>query len=466
MRVVLVTHRYPPDGLAGVERYTQTLAAELVKAGDAVAVVTRRPLASPPQPETVREQLPDGTTVYRLAGGRVLLNRFLVHHERLEQLFEAALAEAAPDVVHFNHLKDLSPRFVEIARRRGAAVVISLHDFYFACPLVHLQKRGSGELCPGPDGGRNCADTCFAEEAHHPWIKSLLRGAGPALRWERRTTYFRQLLLTAERVISGSRYVASFFEQFAPGLGRLRVIPNGVADDEVGPVLGADTPQAGGALNLVYFGTVVPHKGPHVILEALRVAGLGPVTLAVLGPIPHQEYERELRRRAAEVPGLKFWLYGAFKRRELRYLLQDTDCVVVPSLVPEAGPLVPREALARGIPVAVARLGALPETVAEGENGLTFDPHRPGELAALLRRLAHEEGLLNRLRDGARRAPVVTVSGHAEAVRSAYREALEERALGRAAGGADDPELLSLHSALLDLGFGTADPTDGDVLIA
>lgn len=465
MRVCLVTHRYPPDGVAGVERYTQTLAAELVKAGDTVSIVTRRPLGSPPQPETVCEQLPDGTPVYRFAGGKVLLNRFLIHSERLEQLFEAVLAEAAPDVVHVNHLKELSPRFVELAHRRGAAVVLSLHDFYFACPMVHLQKRHTGELCAGPDGGRNCAATCFEEEGVDPWPEARLRGATPALRWGLRALYFRRLLAAAERVISGSQYVASFFEQFASGLARVRVIPNGVPEDEVGPVSVADRPRsAGRTLNLAYVGTVVPHKGPHVILEALRLAGLGPVTLAVLGPIPRREYTRELRERAAAVPGLKLWLYGPFRRNELPYLLSDIDCVIVPSLVPEAGPLVPREALARGIPVAVARLGALPETVAEGENGFTFDPNRPEELAAILKRLAQDANLLGHLRDGARGTPAVTVSGHAKAVRSVYREAVDERARNGAAHGANAAELGFLHAALLDLGFGAAPLGDGSVL--
>ena len=37
------------------------------------------------------------------------------------------------------------------------------HDFYFACHQVILRKP-SGELCGGPDGGRECGTTCFASE--------------------------------------------------------------------------------------------------------------------------------------------------------------------------------------------------------------------------------------------------------------------------------------------------------------
>src|SRR5437762_13923345 len=103
MRVLLVSHRYPPDGIAGVERVTQMLAAELAKAGDRVTIVTRRQAVSPPVPRVVREQLPDGITLYRFVGGEVALDRFLAHHERLEEAFVTAMIEAAPEVVHILH---------------------------------------------------------------------------------------------------------------------------------------------------------------------------------------------------------------------------------------------------------------------------------------------------------------------------------------------------------------------------
>src|SRR5262245_32253655 len=131
MRVLLVSHRFPPDELGGVEHYTHRLAVELVKAGDPVSVVTRKWAASGPEIRTRRERSPDGFTVHRFAGRKVHHELFLADSPRLEELFKAALLEANPEVVHFNHLLGLSPSFVEIAHRLRVAVVISLHDFYF-----------------------------------------------------------------------------------------------------------------------------------------------------------------------------------------------------------------------------------------------------------------------------------------------------------------------------------------------
>jgi glycosyltransferase involved in cell wall biosynthesis len=131
--------------------------------------------------------------------------------------------------------------------------------------------------------------------------------------------------------------------------------------------------------------------------------------------------------------------------------MQDTDCVVVPSLVPEAGPIVPREALAHGVPVLAARLGALPELIREGENGFTFDPNEPAELARLLSRLMRDERLRLRLRVGARTSPVTTVAEHARDVRTIYEKAIVEFSRDTV-NDVDGGEFKFLHGALIKLG--------------
>jgi glycosyltransferase involved in cell wall biosynthesis len=452
MRVMLVSHRFPPDDFGGVESYTQRLAADLVRAGDTVSVVTRRWGGGPPVPVTVRERLTDGSSLHRFLGGGprpdcLRLGNFLLYHEQLEHLFTAALLEEAPDVVHFNHLADLSPRFIEVARRLGVPVVLSLHDFYFACPRVHLQKP-SGELCDGPDGGRECAHTCFADQ-----------GDPAARRWGLRCAYFLRWLLMAQRVVCYSRYVASYFERYGADPARLRVVANGVSfDPSDRPAPPAATPRERGTLKLAYCGTVEPHKGPHVLLDALRVAALGAVDLVLIGQCSNRGYVRRLREQAVPIAGLKLRFYGAYRRTDLPCLLNDVDCVVVPSLVPEAGPIVPREALALGVPVLASRLGALPEVVADGENGLLFDPSRPGELAALLQRLARDDDLVRRLREGARRTRGGTAPEHAQRMRAIYHEAADELIRGGSARSADVAEVQFLHAALLEAGAGGAPP--------
>lgn len=443
MRVLLVSHRYPPDGIAGVERITQSLAAELTARGDEVSIVARRPSAEPVAPQTVRERLPDGTLLYRLSGGQVLLDRFLLHASETERLFEAVMVETAPEVVHFMHLMGLSPRIIQIARRHGAGIIASLQDFYFSCPLFLLRKP-SGELCSGPAGGTECANTCFADE----------RPDTP-LRWGLRTIYFRRLLLMADRLICPSEFVARHFAQFGADIARTRVIANGVSIRNLAHQRPRPSqPRERNELTLAFLGSVLPHKGPHVLLEALRLAGLRSVNVRIFGQTPDQAYVRQLLDRAALVPGLQLDMHGAYEPPQLPSLLCDVDCVIAPSQWPETFAIVAREAFAQGIPVVVSRLGGLPEAITEGRNGLSFEADRPEQLAIIVRRLAQDGSLLPTLREGARTTPVMDAEEHATAVRQVYEEAVESHLTEwEDSRGAVD-ELNFLHETLLATGFG------------
>jgi glycosyltransferase involved in cell wall biosynthesis len=450
---MLVSHRFPPDEIAGVERYTEALATELGMAGHAVSVLTRRPGEDPTTPHLLTEQLAENVSVYRLTGGAVDRARFLAHHERLEQLYESLLVEEVPDLVHINHVIDLSPHFIDVAYRLGIPVVLTLHDFYFACQRIILQKP-SGELCQGPQGGRECARTCFADEGEHA-----------ALRWGMRTAYFRRLLTMVEQVICPSHYVANYFTQFADHAARIQAIPNGVLLDP--PAIEPElllTPQQRGQLNLAYLGAVVPHKGIHVLLDALALAGLERAQVVVFGQVGDPAYARKLRAQAEHIPGLTLRFYGAYEPDDLPHLLYDVDSVVVPSTWPETFSLVTREAMVQGIPVLASRLGALTEAIQDGENGFTFDPQRPEELAGQLRQLVHDESLLPRLRVGARATKMMTMAQHAAAIADVYRQALEGSRQDVHPGALE--ETAFQRDALLHLGFGAHRIDQGLLVLA
>jgi len=447
VRVLLVAHRFSPDGFGGVERYTRTLAAELQGRGDQVAVLAGQQATTSALPMLVRERLPEGVPLYRIVGPPGSPARFLADNERLLQLFAGVMVEFGPDVVHVNHLWGLAPNLVTTAHRYGTAVVVSLHDFHFLCPLVHLQKR-SGEICGGPDGGRECAATCFRSE-----------GAQAPLRWGLRTAYFRRLLGTAHRVIAYSEYVASHFEQNGLAAERVRIIPNGVSFEPVQSVASpgetADSP-----MRLAFCGAVVRHKGVHLILDALDAARVGRADLLVIGATPEEGYVEEIRRQAAGIPGLSVELHGPYEPGEMPDLLKDTDYVIVPSLVPEAGPIVPREALALGIPTIVSSAGALPEAIRDGENGLVFPSERAGVLAGILRRLSRDPSLGRRLRQGARATTSATVAMHAAHVSAVYEEAIGAAESSILPEG-DSQELAVLLDSLKGLGFeGSGDAHD------
>src|SRR5262249_21317690 len=154
------------------------------------------------------------------------------------------------------------------------------------------------------------------------------------------------------------------------------------------------------------------------------------------------------RARAATIPGLRLHLYGGYDLAALPSLLDDVDCVVLASQVPESYSITTREALARGVPIVVARLGALPDAVREDENGSPCAPAGPGPLRVTLRRLAAAPALRPRLRRGALDTPRVTVADHTSIIRGVYDEAIEASLQHPGLSRGDAAELRFLDAAL------------------
>jgi glycosyltransferase involved in cell wall biosynthesis len=106
------------------------------------------------------------------------------------------------------------------------------------------------------------------------------------------------------------------------------------------------------------------------------------VGLDVIGTGPA---EADLRRRAAD-SDVRF--LGFLAGAKLHEAVAAARAVVVPSEWYENAPLAVLEAAALGKPLVVARIGGLPELVAEGRSGWTFEPKSVPALAERLRFVA------------------------------------------------------------------------------
>jgi glycosyltransferase involved in cell wall biosynthesis len=401
VRILFVSHGYPPHGVAGVERVTEQSATSLAARGHGVTVLTRRPSVMPPGLTLEDEGLRDGVRVVRVAGGNSTFGLYPGHEDKLDVVFARMLAEVLPDVVVIAHLLHQSPRYVELAHAWGIPVLLELHDFYAACPLAHLQ-RVSGERCGGPEGGRACATHCFAgqDEAH--------------ARWALRAVEFGQAVRDADAVLAPSRFVADYFTPMR-GEDRpaIHVVGNGVGLPHIGgPRQRRDDD---GVLELASVGVVVEHKGPHVVLDALRGAQLGPVRYTLFGQVV-PDYEQALRKVAADIPGLELRCYGSFRPGELPALLEPVDLAVVPSIVWETYSISAREALACGVPVIASRMGALPEGVRDGDNGRLCPAGDAGALGAILHELATDRSRIDALAAGIRPSDWMTVDDRTDAL--------------------------------------------------
>ena len=173
---------------------------------------------------------------------------------------------------------------------------------------------------------------------------------------------------------------------------------------------------------LLCLGRIDPRKGVDTAVRALAELP-AEATLAVVGA-GDDDHLRELRALADELGLANRVSFGRASREEVPRLYADAEALLFPVRWEEPWGLVPLEAMAVGRPVVATGTGGSGEYLRHEENCLLFERDRPDELAAAVRRLAGDEGLRERLREG----------GFATAARfseSAYNDAIA-RAVERA----------------------------------
>ncbi len=150
-------------------------------------------------------------------------------------------------------------------------------------------------------------------------------------------------------------------------------------------------------LTFGFFGSYAPHKGPHVLVEAM--AEVRGDCRAVLRGRSEDfvDYSTPLQAAAAKDP--RITLGAPFAREELAEALSEIDVLVVPSTWHENAPFVVLEARAAGLPVLASRFGGLTEVVQDGVDGELFAPGDSHDLAGRLQRLVDEPDRLQRYRD-------------------------------------------------------------------
>jgi glycosyltransferase involved in cell wall biosynthesis len=166
---------------------------------------------------------------------------------------------------------------------------------------------------------------------------------------------------------------------------KMRIKPNAALDPGMGRGAG------GYAL---FVGRLAPEKGIDVLLAAAR-SGLGiPLKIAGQGPLAE-------RVREAHAAGYVEY-FGPRNSEQLRGLMQNAACLLVPSLWYEGLPMVIPEAFGAGLPVVASEIGSLATLVEHEQTGLLVRAGDAGKLAAACRRLAADRPLLTRMRSLAR----------------------------------------------------------------
>ncbi len=144
-----------------------------------------------------------------------------------------------------------------------------------------------------------------------------------------------------------------------------------------------------------YIGSLVRHKGVHVLIRAFNDLDPERACLRIYGLTDEFVDYVGLLRSLVRSPSVEFC--GRFENREIARILSETDVLVVPSIWYENSPITIHEAFLAQVPVITSRFGGMADLVEDGVNGLLFEVGNAEDLRRCLQAFLDDPDLAIRL---------------------------------------------------------------------
>ncbi len=188
---------------------------------------------------------------------------------------------------------------------------------------------------------------------------------------------YQLALLGADRIIALSPFQKRVFVQNGLPPERIDVIRHGLDLKDLGSASVAGKASDADRRRCIGFaGSLVPHKGAHVLLQALARSPALDVQCRIHAPLPDgNRYVDSVKELASRDPRVR--LMGGFEPAEAGRVLCELDLLAAPALWHENEPLLVKAALHLGVPILASRIGSLAEMITEGRNGWLAPPDDP-----------------------------------------------------------------------------------------
>jgi len=447
MKILQVSHGLPPRENAGVELYTFYLSKALVQLEHQVHIFCREENPNKEEFSSSKEEV-DELAVTRVVNNltKVWNPRTFYDNHFFDRTFSQTLKEERPDIVHFQHFIALSAHLLQMAKEEGSQVVLTLHDYFILCHRIQLLKKDY-QRCPGPLYGLECA-TCLDMVSSPKDVRTKLILnlkdflPVPFIKWTKRFfippryldqegyevfhryRFMYEMLKIPEIILTPSQYVKDLFLKYYPFIGsKTFVLPLGMFPEESGVELPRSSKPLNHQIRFCYFGNILPPKGLHILLDAFKMLPKGKAVLTLYGSRNRwtETYYDQLKKQA---DGFPVDFRGPFKRESLAKALADQDVVVLPSIWPETFSIMIREANMIGLPVIGSRIGAIPEAIQDGVNGLLFEPGNRDDLRRCMLRFIEKPSLIQIMTS--RMPKVKSMEEHASELVEIYNRLIEK----------------------------------------
>lgn len=420
MRIVQVTFGFPPYQIGGTVHLSHLLSVGLARRKNVDVFVFSGGL---PLETGVgsREEIQNGLSIFwiqtkkpafrNLAIPNVDIHTF--KNPAIERIFEQYMAKVRPDIVHFQHTIQLSSSLISMAKQHAKRVVVSLQDFWYFCPRIHLLKLDE-TVCSGPELGLNCfycrekepsvaSNVSFLRKVKEIIPSKIQRSAGKGLKslivekrhgrtiknykkifpFIFRYHYVMEMLKLSDIILSPSHFLKRKYTSTA-GIeqNKILVVPLGIIPFAVIEKKSSDLPVRFG-----YAGLPGRYKGSHLVLNAFKNIAEDKAKLVIWG-----KGWDSISRNYGNSKNIIFM--GEYSNERIGEVFSSFDVLIVPSIWGETFSFIAHEAFFARVPVIASNIGVFGDIINDGKNGLLFDRNDEKSLFQCMQRIVENPALI------------------------------------------------------------------------
>lgn len=313
------------------------------------------------------------------------------------------------DVLHIRHLMGHTFDLPAVAKALGVPTVLSIHDYYLACPTIHLideNRKFCGGRCTATAGDCELPTQRLGETPplKHEWVHY----------WR---SQVRAALKNVDALITTSEAARDVFLNSMgddPDLPTFYIIEHGRSFPRRGAA--AQDPDPEGPIRIAVPGNIGVHKGLEVFRRLKELDTDGRLELHFIGDITP----------GYEALGIQ---HGPYDRESIVDKLEEirpSFCAIF-SIWAETHSHTLTEAWAAGVPVLASKLGALEERVEQHGGGWLLDLDEPETVYRRVLEIAQDISDYKRVQEEVTNIDLRSVSSMAEDYAMVYRNLMEAK---------------------------------------
>ena len=165
-----------------------------------------------------------------------------IYNSKLATVYEEILDKLDVDIVHINHLINHSFDLIDILIKKNIPYLLSVHDFYYICPSIHLINENY-QYCNF--GCENCHSFNIDKEENSHKILNI---------WQK---LCYNILKNAEYVIFPSNSAIGFYDNVFNSLDNFKLIEHGRDFEKTSSKFSLPDEKP---IRIVFLGNISPHK--------------------------------------------------------------------------------------------------------------------------------------------------------------------------------------------------------------